>query len=348
MTQQWLNMLVGEEPLPKDILARAELLDFADSHHVLGQMAEACKDKAEGKTLDVFENGLLRARFDHNMLHFEMERVERAFQGTGLQPILLKGASYVAQNLKAGLGRRVSDIDILLPEKDIPQAETLLKNAGWAFDEATDNSYDQQYYRTKMHELPPLRHNTRRTVIDVHFLLLPRTSRIQPNTQAFIEHASLLENRQLKVFTPIDRLLHSAIHTFADGDFDTPARSLIELNYLFADITPDSYGELLERASDVAAKLPFAYALWTLAEFFGNLAARDLAEKFMQRKNGLVCWSIRQKLNNIEKARVAKVLLYVRSHYLRMSVPALFWHLLTKSYRHIKKQPELPLPPGFQ
>ncbi|MBV1901253.1 MAG: nucleotidyltransferase family protein, partial [Kordiimonadaceae bacterium] len=209
MKRKWLDILVGAKPLPENILERAELLEFADSHHVLGQMAEVWKDTATGKTRDVFDNGLLRANFDRNMLRYEMERVERAFVGTGIFPILVKGASYVAQGLDAGKGRRVSDIDILLHEDEIMQAEELLKAAGWAFDEATDNTYDQNYYRTKMHELPPLRHKTRRTVIDVHFKLLPRTSRTKVQSDLFIDAAIPLKGRKLRVFTAADRLLHS-------------------------------------------------------------------------------------------------------------------------------------------
>lgn len=348
MKRHWLKAMVGDLPLPVDLLERCHLLEFADSHHVLGQMAAIWADEVSGRTSDVLENGLYRASFDHTMLRFEMGRLERALEGTKIEPILLKGASYVAKGLLAGRGRRVSDIDILVAEEELPEVEKRLLEAGWVFDEATDNEYDQQYYRQYMHELPPLRHNLRRTVIDVHHRILPRTSRIQVNSAAFISSASRLEGRRLKVFNEVDSFLHSAVHTFGDGSFDTPARSLIELRYLFADIPKQKDSSILERAHVVGAEGPVSLALWALGLFFEDERAVNLAAKFKVGSNPLVRWALRHKLENVQKAKVAKLLLYVRSHFMRMPINKLLWHLATKGYRRFKKPPELPLPPGFE
>jgi len=348
MKPDWLKVMVGKLPLPNDTLERCQLLEFADSHHVLGQVAAVWAPSVNGKTYDVLNNGLYRASFDHGMLRFEMGRIERAFIGSGIEPILLKGASYVAKGLKAGEGRRVSDIDILVSEEDLVEVERLLLAAGWAFDEATNNEYDQNYYRTYMHELPPLRHNLRRTVIDVHHRILPRTSRVGVNSAAFISGAIKLPGHNLKVLTEIDTFLHSAIHTFADGSLDTPARSFIELHYLFADIPVAEHQALLERAHIVGAEMPLAAALWGLKAYFSNEQAQDLLSDFKLGVNPIVCWAYMHKLENVSTAKLAKLLLYIRSHYLRMSLPRLTWHILTKSYKRLTQRPNLPLPPGFE
>ena len=41
--------------------------------------------------------------------------------------------------------------------------------------------YDDRYYRVWMHEIPPLRHRERKTEIDLHHTILPRTSRLKPD-----------------------------------------------------------------------------------------------------------------------------------------------------------------------
>ncbi|MEX0299185.1 MAG: nucleotidyltransferase family protein [Kordiimonas sp.] len=348
MKEEWLKTLVGDIPLPRDLLERSKLLEFADSHHVLGQMAATWSDEVSGKTRDVMENGLYRASFDHRMLKFEMDRIERALEGSGIEPILLKGASYVAKGLRAGAGRRVSDIDILVPEEELAETERLLLAAGWVFDEATDNEYDQNYYRKHMHELPPLRHNHRRTVIDVHHRILPRTSRIEVNTDAFIRAAKPIDGRRLRAFNNIDRFLHSAIHTFSDGSFDTPARSLVELKYLLSDIDPKDDEGLLERAHIVGAEQSLSLALWVLYELFDDDRAWELSKKFKVGTNFIVRWAISSKLRDVSNAKPAKLALYIRSHYLRMPLPKLIWHIMTKGYRRLRKPPVLPLPPGFE
>ena len=88
------------------------------------------------------------------------------------------------------------------------------------------------YYRKYMHELPPLRHSKRRTIIDVHHSLLPRTSRVKIRTELIRNAAVSIKGRALKALAPLDLFIHSAVHSFADGSFDTPARSILELHYL--------------------------------------------------------------------------------------------------------------------
>ena len=52
-------------------------------------------------------------------------------------------------------------------------AEQLLLHAGWSHMKADE--YDQHYYREWMHELPPLQHKERGTVVDLHHGILPVT-----------------------------------------------------------------------------------------------------------------------------------------------------------------------------
>jgi Uncharacterised nucleotidyltransferase len=338
--QAWLKIIAGEAPLPEDITERADLVEFADAHHVLGQMAFAWSGRTKGKLTDVLDNGLLRTGFDHRMLAFEMDRVERALLGSGISPILLKGAAYVATGIKAGEGRRVSDIDILVSPADLEQVEKLLFAAGWAFDTDVNNDYDLHYYRKYMHELPPLRHARRRTIIDVHHSLLPRTSKVKIRSDLILDAAVPLKGRALKTLTPVDLFIHSAVHSFADGSFDTPARSLLELNYLLQGLSSADQDCLAVRAAEVGAQRPVATALWALDTLFGDMTAHKLCRVPAAGRpaNALVRYALRQKLNKVDTAYFAKLILFIRSHFLRMPLHLLIAHLGRKMVRNLAKR----------
>jgi len=326
-----INIVAGHALLPADPTKRAELLEFADAHHVLGQMAHFHLEKASDKTAEVLENGLFRANFDHQMLRFEMDRLQRALIGTGITPVILKGGAYVATGSNAGKGRRVSDLDIMVGREQIAETEALLKNAGWEFEAGVDNLYDINYYRKYMHELPPLRHKSRRTLIDVHHGLVPQTASYSFKSDLMLQSAEFIPGTRLKVFTPVDRFIHSAIHSFADGSFDTPSRSVLELHLLLQDLTAPEKSALVARAVQLGAAKPVATALYLLGQALDDTAAKDLRASLGGKAVvDVPIWAFKQKLLRPEKARAAKLVLFLRSHLIRMPVYLLIIHSLRK------------------
>lgn len=347
MKKSWLKIFIGKAPLPDSIQERSELLAYAEAHHVLGQMAHVWLDKTDGKLREQLENALLRSAFDHKMLSFEMDRIDRALIGSAISPILLKGGAYVALGLKASDGRRVSDIDILVPEQQLEQTEHLILAAGWQYESQTDNEYDMAYYKKYMHELPPFRHSKRRSVLDVHHRLLPRTAKFQLDTEKLVQASIPLEGSRFRTLAPIDLFIHSAVHAFLDGSFDTPARSLLELYYLLQGITAKDRQRLLTRAAEVGGEKAVNTALWLLADTMGDETAEGLfgtgggrKELSSATRNALV-----SKLSDVEKAYAAKTYLYFRSHLIRMPILMLLKHLTVKSFRKWQEpKPESALP----
>ena len=80
-----------------------------------------------------------------------------------------------------------SDIDILVPKALLLRAESALMLHGWTGHE--HDAYDQRYYRQWMHELPPMQHIRRQSVIDVHHAILPETARVRPDPARLIAAA---------------------------------------------------------------------------------------------------------------------------------------------------------------
>lgn len=334
MKQHWLKIFVGEASLPESVQERSALLAYAEAHHVLGQMATLWLTKTQGKFNEQLENALLRAAFDHKMLSFEMERIDRALIGSTISPILLKGAAYVARGLTASNGRRVSDIDILVPERQLDETETLILAAGWQYESQTDNEYDMAYYKEYMHELPPFRHAQRRSVLDIHHRLLPRTAKYTLDMEKLIQASMPLENTRFRTLAPIDLFIHSAVHAFLDGSFDTPARSLLELHHLLHDLTEKEQNRILIRSKEVGGELAVGTALWMLSTSMGDNSSTVLCKSKHYRKLPRVtCIALTSKLRNVENAYAAKAYLYLRGHFLRMPVLMLIKHLTVKTLR---------------
>lgn len=334
MNIQLARIIAGQESLPTDPLALSLLLSRADSHHVLGQLAAHAKRGDNAKVSDLFEQALVRTGFDHRMLVFEMDRIERAIANADLCPVLLKGATYVATSSKAAKGRRVSDIDILMSVNELDKTEKALHAAGWEPDEATDNTYDQAYYREHMHELPPLRHRTRGNIIDVHHQLLPKTARYALDHIRMIEDSLALPGTKLRVFNPTDVFIHSCAHAFADGALDTPLRTCVELYYLFLDLDAEALNALADRAQSIGGGWPVAIACWWISKVFKIETASRVSRKLSHPIRGRsLKWAIQCKLKDGHLAPLAKFYLYIRSHYLRMPLYLLLPHLAKKAFK---------------
>jgi len=160
---------------------------------------------------------------------WEAEMANRALAPLGIPVILLKGTAFAAAGLKAGEGRFIGDLDILVPRAALDDAETALLKAGWEW--VKDDPYDSRYYRHWMHELPPLIHRERDRMIDVHHTILPPTARPKPDAAALIADSIVLPNG-LRILSPQDMIIHAAAHLFADGDLAGGLRNLWDIDRL--------------------------------------------------------------------------------------------------------------------
>ena len=134
---------------------------------------------------------------DARMIRWEVDRIQFALRSIQTPILLLKGAAYLLADLPLAGGRRVSDVDILVPEGSLHKVEAALLAAGWG--PLKLDPYDQRYYRRWMHELPPLRHRARGTTVDVHHRILPQTSRLNPDPALLWADSTALADSGLRV-----------------------------------------------------------------------------------------------------------------------------------------------------
>lgn len=270
-------------------------------------------------------------------LRWEIDRLDQAFQGTGITWILLKGAAYVAASLSPGRGRRVADVDVLVREADLRGAEQALLSHGWAIKPLSP--YDERYYREWMHELPPMVHQERRSVIDVHHAILPRTSRLRPPTSRLIER-SVLTTSGARVLCPSHMVLHGSAHLFHDGEIAGALRDLVDLDQLLRAFSnePGFWSDLGAEADALGLGRPLYYALRYTHRWFGTPVPSEVqtlsikwAPPRMTRSLMDAC--VERALGGFASPSSAAVFaLYVRSHWLRMPPGQLVRHLARKSW----------------
>ncbi len=249
---------------------------------------------------------------------WEAEAARRAMAPIGVPVVLLKGTAFVAADLKAGLGRSIGDLDILVPRDRIDAVEAALISAGWEW--VKPDPYDDAYYRRWMHELPPLIHRERDRMIDVHHTILPLTARITPDAAGLLAWSVEVEPG-VRTLSPNDMLVHAAAHLFADGDLAGGMRNLWDVRCLV-----DQFGTngLAERAAHHGLAREVARALRLSAALYGEGAKLNPADHlYLRRVTARDGWGRATR-------PVTRLGFYVRSHWLRMPPAMLARHLWTK------------------
>lgn len=323
-----------------------ELLCRARNTRLLGRLgaeldALGLLDRVPRKAVDQIRAELTVTAENARMVRWEVNRISRALREVSVPLILLKGAAYVLAELPPAAGRLSSDVDIMVPKETLAKVEAALVRDGY---EAVElDPYDQRYYRTWMHELPPLCHRERRTVVDVHHTILPESGRLRPDPRALTEAARPLRDGLL-VLAPPDLVLHSAAHLFQDGDLDGGLRDLVDLDLLLRHFGADPafWERLVPRAVELSLARPLYYALRYCQGLLGSPVpvvvqqAARVAEPIppvRSTMDALTCRAVTPDGWEGPSLRtsLARFLLYVRSHWLRMPPWLLTRHLVRKA-----------------
>ena len=294
------------------------------------------------------ESARILAMAQHAEVRREVAHVCRAVASLGVPVVLLKGAAYLLGGLPAALGRTFSDVDILVPRSRLGEVEAALMLGGWAT--THHDPYDQRYYRQWMHELPPLQHIRRQTVLDVHHAILPDTARLKPDSQRLLDAAQPLPGASsgslLRVLAPADMVLHSMTHLFHNEEMSRGLRDLSDLDRLLRhfDTLPGFWGQLVARSNELGLTRPLYYGLHQAHVILGTpvpaeaLAAAGRAgpgPALSVWMNGIWSRALRSPHSSAGDRWVPATLfmLYVRAHWLRMPPGLLLRHLTIKAMR---------------
>lgn len=337
-----------------DVLAR--LAAHCEAADVLGQLPQRPRRH-------LVSAAILTDR-QHRELRLEVRHIQEALARAKVPLVLLKGAAYVMAGLEASKGRMMTDVDILVPRSALPEVESALMMRGWVT--AAKTPYDQRYYRTWMHELPPMQHFHRGTSIDVHHAIVPLTARARPNSDQLLAAAITLPSIStgasralagtvaVQCLAPADMLLHSAAHLFHEGELEQGFRGLIDLDALWREFSRDAgfADQLVARAVDMDLARPLFYSLRYChlmletpvpAAVFARLAVQPGASPStwqLALMDFLFLRALRPFHATTSDAwtSLARFALYLRGHWLRMPPWLLAIHLTRKLF--VRNKPD--------
>ncbi|MDR2838687.1 MAG: nucleotidyltransferase family protein, partial [Azonexus sp.] len=215
---------------------------------------------------------------------------------------------------------------------------------GWA--SGGSDPYDQRYYRQWMHEIPPMTHRGRGTVVDLHHNILPLTARNSPPAGELLAWSRALPGSRFRVLCPVDMVIHSATHLFYESELQNGLRDLFDLDALLREFSAaegDFWDQLVARAIALGLALPlFLACRYCLKLLDTAVPPATLAE--LERAAGLGAAACRwfdavylralmpdHPLSSDAAMALARLAVYLRGHYLRMPPGLLAAHLSRKA-----------------
>jgi hypothetical protein len=175
----------------------------------------------------------------------------------------------------------------------------------------------------------------------LHHAILPETARTKINTHALLETARAMPGHSgLYVLQNTDMVIHSATHLFHEGDFEKGLRDLFDLDSLlrqFGDVT-GFWQQLVPRAATLGLTRPLYYALRYTTSMLGTPVPADIraqaevgrpiapALRLMDACYGRVLRPAHASTSQAGTG-VARLVLYLRSHWIKMPFHLLAYHL---------------------
>lgn len=274
---------------------------------------------------------------------WEAHQLREALGGLGMPFMLLKGAAYVLGEHAAARGRLFGDIDILVPQSELGRVESTLLLDGWV--SAKTSAYDQRYYRQWMHELPPMMHMRRGTVLDLHHTILPLTARNAPDPARILGRGRPVAGLPgLLLPAQEDLLIHSLTHLVHEGELDNALRDLYDIDRMVDEFA--AMPGFWDRLGDSAAANDLAGPVWlglALAQRVIDTPVPAALHARLRAAAGdrwCAAGLIRHYLRALElsgagaaSAGWARLRLYVRAHALRMPARLLVQHLAVKAWQ---------------
>ena len=288
-------------------------------------------------------SGLIQAKKFQQLARWELNRILWALEDDATPIIVLKGMAYLLADLPFSQGRVFADVDLLVPKERLPEIEASLLRKGWRHHQAL-TPYDERYYREWSHELPAFVHRERQTEVDIHYTLTSPIGKLKLDT-TFFWQAAIPVKDGLHVLCPEDMTLHCALNLMQNNELADDLRHLLDLHGMlqfFSSRQPDFWERLLARASQLGLGRPLFYGLYFSRQFF-QTAIPDDWRAHLDDKPG---WLTRRTMHATvplallplhpdqpsRNASLARLLLYWRSHWLRMPLHTLLPHLGYKFY----------------
>jgi hypothetical protein len=336
--------LLSFEPHDQDLvlrlLRRSQLLGRVASQ--LGQRVSL--EELPAPLGDHLVSALVSAEARSRVGLWELDRIGRALGREMPEPlVVLKGCAYLMVGTPNSEGRSFSDVDLLAPKSALSQVESRLKSQGWINRDVS--AYDDYYYRSWAHELPPLVHRQRQVEVDLHHNLLMATARLKPSAELLLADARPLPGSRFWVLSPIDMSLHAITHLFM-GEMEDGLRELADIDGLlrhFGEHEPQFWERFWARAVGLDLARPAFYGLRYSQEVFATPVPETVIAASQSAAPPAPVLSLMDRLlpdalfpphpDGAGSGHFVPAMLLARAHWLRMPPLTLARHLGYKFFR---------------
>jgi hypothetical protein len=219
-----------------------EFVWMGSSHFVLPALYSAFRRNGIIHQLpnDLVEHltGIYSLNLNRNLQIIEQSHeLIRILNSIGIEPIFLKGAGHLLQNLYRDLGDRImSDIDILIPAEDIQKATQLLYKNGYSHPaELKDDDFEEH------HHLPGFENKNYPAMVELHHTVLPgKYQNLISNAEIFLAKKKIEGFNACVMSVNHQRLLNFVHDQLVDDDFKYKTMLIKGLYdfYLLANLGP--------------------------------------------------------------------------------------------------------------
>lgn len=254
----------------------------------------------------------------------------------GITPVFLKGAAYLVAETDNAYGRLCSDIDLLVKLDDLEASESTLINHLWYHKTLTE--YDDKYYREFAHEIPPLYHLQRGTVLDLHHNLFLPVSGKAPTLDAY--WSNILKSKNgVYTLEPAGMFMHSVIHLMLNEEIVFGFRDILDLRALAIQFDSEPFWQRVEALAVTGNFVPELNVVVQLLVNWFNIAVPEklCGEINANRYNRLLVVLYSRALVpdhpslNTFSNKVARQLIFIRGHWMKMPFPVLLKHFSIKA-----------------
>ena len=310
-------------------------------------------EKLPQPAIDQLHSGLAMADARSRLARWELDRIAWAMGSDVSTPLVaMKGCTYLLLDLPNAAGRIFADVDLMTMEEDLESVEAVLNRKGWISTKLTP--YDQNYYRKWTHELPPLVHEEREVEIDLHHNIMPRTARLHPSAEMLLARSRQLPESRYRVLADEDIVLHAMTHLMFDGDLADKLRDLIDVCDLlehFSGRNADFWQRFVDRAEALDLTRPAYYSIRYACRLLELPVPGSVHEKVDRwAPMRAVVWLMdrlapralfpQHPEHPSKVTEFCRLLLYIRSHWIRMPPWLLAYHLSYKFFatRLVRRQ----------
>lgn len=329
------------------------LISTARETNLLGSLAARVRDTESapaGNANCHLEGAWQLSLRQHRSVRWEAQCIHDALADMHVPVVLLKGAAYVMAGHPNARGRLFGDIDVLVPQASLGKVEVRLMIHGW--NTGKIDTYDQRYYRKWMHEIPPLFHIKRGSVLDLHHTILPPTAGHATKAERIIERATPLpELPALRIPCVEDLIIHSLTHLMHEGEVNNCLRDMFDIHTLISthEKVPGFWDRMLKFSQEHDLATPVALGLHLAQHFLGTAVPEGVAAELDLGRKGRRLAGIYDRALTPKSMpfsgpwdEAARFLIYLRAHWLRMPPALLVAHLSRKAWRQMTEREPAP------